>query len=426
MSWLGYVSTFIAIAWLLFSAGQAVLVLSYCRCLSRDDSQDDHDEAPYCPPAAVILCLRGADPSLSRCLDGLANQEYATYRLYVVVDDSQDPAISEFEAAKSEFATEPVLLSIPEISKSRSLKCSALLTAFEQIKSDAFDPQVIALVDADIECDPYWLADLVTPLKDNSIGAASGNRWFDPLEPTVGSNVRQIWNAAAVVQMYHYNIAWGGSLAFRSELIENKQFVDPLKEGFCEDTGMHGVLSKLGLKLLRVPNLIMNCHEATTIWDSRSFINRQLFNARLYHQKWPFVAAHGIAGLLLNVMTALLVIGSLCVGSLYWFAPLAAWLFYQVCNLSLLAAITSVNKKIVDQRSHGPRPGKWSFTKYVLGVLATQVLHGIVVVRAMTQKEVTWRGIRYAVTHGTDVRMLGYHPFSTSSSDHESSELSIE
>ena len=51
------------------------------------------------------------------------------------------------------------------------------------------------------------------------MGVASGNRWYMPAEATAGSLVRYLWNAAAVVQMYWYGIAWGGSLAFKTKLL---------------------------------------------------------------------------------------------------------------------------------------------------------------------------------------------------------------
>src|SRR5262245_60372909 len=47
---------------------------------------------PRCPKAAVILCLRGADPSLSDCLQAIASQDYPNYEVRVVVDCHEDPA----------------------------------------------------------------------------------------------------------------------------------------------------------------------------------------------------------------------------------------------------------------------------------------------------------------------------------------------
>ena len=44
------------------------------------------------PKAAVLLCLRGADPSLPTCLRRLLRQDYPDYELFVAVDSKSDPA----------------------------------------------------------------------------------------------------------------------------------------------------------------------------------------------------------------------------------------------------------------------------------------------------------------------------------------------
>ena len=46
-------------------------------------------------PVAVILPLRGADPSLPGCLQGLLNQSYASFTLHIVLDRADDPAVKQ-------------------------------------------------------------------------------------------------------------------------------------------------------------------------------------------------------------------------------------------------------------------------------------------------------------------------------------------
>jgi len=60
------------------------------------------------PPAAaeVVLCLRGADPSLAPALCALASQTYpGPWRLLVVVDSREDPAWSVAEEQISRLET---------------------------------------------------------------------------------------------------------------------------------------------------------------------------------------------------------------------------------------------------------------------------------------------------------------------------------
>src|ERR1051326_5307030 len=50
-----------------------------------------------CPNVVVILCLRGADPSLDACLQGLLHQDYPHYHVHIVVDHRDDPAWSRVQ-----------------------------------------------------------------------------------------------------------------------------------------------------------------------------------------------------------------------------------------------------------------------------------------------------------------------------------------
>src|SRR5690349_5387235 len=45
-----------------------------------------------CGRAAIVLCLRGADPFLHRCLTGILTQDYPDFEVLIVVDNRDDPA----------------------------------------------------------------------------------------------------------------------------------------------------------------------------------------------------------------------------------------------------------------------------------------------------------------------------------------------
>jgi cellulose synthase/poly-beta-1,6-N-acetylglucosamine synthase-like glycosyltransferase len=44
------------------------------------------------PSVAVIVPLRGADPSLAACLRGVLRQDYPRYRVRIMIDSPSDPA----------------------------------------------------------------------------------------------------------------------------------------------------------------------------------------------------------------------------------------------------------------------------------------------------------------------------------------------
>ena len=83
---------------------------------------------------------------------------------------------------------------------------------------------MVALLDADTIPHRTWLRELVAPLADPRVGAATGNRWYMPAEAGWAGLVRYLWNAAAVVQMYCYGIAWGGTLALKRACSANPTY----------------------------------------------------------------------------------------------------------------------------------------------------------------------------------------------------------
>jgi cellulose synthase/poly-beta-1,6-N-acetylglucosamine synthase-like glycosyltransferase len=206
------------------------------------------------PKVAIALCLRGADPFLSQCLQALLKQNYPNYELKIIVDSLQDPAW-EIASKISQQTAIPVQIEPLRIRhQTCSLKCSSLIQAVSDLDEDC---EVIALVDADTIPHPNWLRELVSPLENSEIGATTGNRWYVPVGNHWGTFCRYIWNVVAVGQMYIYQIPWGGSLAMKTELFRQTPLLKQWEQAFCEDTMLLPTLQKLGLKLETVPSLIM-------------------------------------------------------------------------------------------------------------------------------------------------------------------------
>ena len=70
-----------------------VQVLGACRFalryLPQADTSVDQDQFPR---TTVLLCIRGLDPSLLHCLNGLLDQDYSNYDIRIIVDSADDPA----------------------------------------------------------------------------------------------------------------------------------------------------------------------------------------------------------------------------------------------------------------------------------------------------------------------------------------------
>lgn len=408
---------------------QAIYVWLYLRHLRQKPSfSRPEDGAPWQPQTAVILCLRGTDPSLPACLKRLLNLGYSNYQLHLVFDDHDDPAFKLCQQVEAEIesAIATYYHVVQDHGSNRSLKCSALITSILELDETV---EVVALVDADAIVDKDWLDKLVAPLADPTIGATTGNRWFAPLGSGIGTTLRKIWNGAALPQMSLYRIAWGGSLALRREVIGRCELLDHWSTAFCEDTMLSSKLGEYDLQVYRVPDLIIVNQESTTLWDALAWIGRQLLTVRLYHRGWTWVLAHALLGAVCLFIPPLIALWFLI---RFEFAPmgivLLATAVCQLINLVLIQLIEVGNRTRIhraQRSSHAsdivdasvaepPMRDLGPFCVTPAGLFAfvlLQIFYPFLAIGAALQQRVRWRGIDYRIGSKKRIEMVEYRRF---------------
>ena len=390
---------------------QAVLVLNYQSFMRRgiEDRFIEPDSGDaFTPKVAVVLCVRGEDPTLIECLSGIIGQDYPDFQLHVAFDSEHDPGatvVRDFFEGHHHQARLYFFDALTEC----SLKCSGISHIVESLDHSF---EVVAFIDADAVVDENWLAELVRPLDDEATGAATGNRWFTPTDDDTGSLVQQTWNAAAVVQMQAYDIAWGGSLAIRRDVIDRCELVQRWRESFCEDTVLSKAFRRSGYRIARVPGLVIDNQENNDLDGTYDWIVRQLLTVRLHHTHWFDVMTHGLATGVATIVVPVLAI--VCVASGNFAAANAAfrvWILYQVVNVVLLWLIGRSNKFALQARP-GFRPddhdNQASLSNRIWAGLVTQWAHPMATFAAMTATRTTWRGASYAVL-GNRVRLINFN-----------------
>lgn len=458
--------------------GQALLVLGLTRRLRRPPPSPLPDAD--CPRAAVVLCLRGADPFLPTCLDGLFAQDHPDFLVRIVIDHADDPAmpmvreclarngIGQDDLVENGIAKQGIakqgtakngdakngdakkgdakkgdgtqharrvhVSALDEVRDDCSRKCAALVQAIASLPEEI---EVVALLDADVVPHPSWLRELCQALQPPDVGAATGNRWYQPSCPNVAALVRYQWNAAAIVQMYWYHIAWGGTLALKRSAIRAAGLLDKWRQAFCEDTMTHGALRDVGLRVEFVPSLMMVNRESCTLRGCLSWVRRQLFVARLYHAAWWLVVAHGLGTGVAIVATIAVFFESMFVawrssssvsadpasGSIAASDSFAAALLlgttligYFGGLLLLLVALETSVRKIMKWRGE---PTGWlgvgNLAKLVFATGITQAIYPLVLISAMMLRHVTWRGLDYDVAGPWRIRLTRYAPFGAGS-----------
>ena len=265
------------------------------------------------------------------------------------------------------------------------------------------------------KCIPHssWLRELAIALVPANVGAATGNRWYMPERCSQGAMIRYVWNAAAVVQMYWYSIAWGGTLAIKLDSIRKAGLIDRWSRSLCEDTMLRQQLGSIGQKVAFVPSLMMVNREDCSVRSFVPWVRRQLLTAKLYHPIWLAVAAHGISSAMVLLWgwlfcLTLLIRGELAMAGQVWFAMLA----FQTCLTLMIPWIESSVARMLRLRGEET---DWqrdlSWLRFYWSVSATQWVYTWALLSCLFVKAVDWRGIRYNIAGSWNIKMLQYRPF---------------
>jgi hypothetical protein len=366
------------------------------------------------PRVAVILPLRGADPSLHGCLRGLLEQDYPRYSLRIVIDSLTDPAwdlVPQFLAEGHGPNVDVRVSALRRPCDTCTLKPSAQMQAVAELDESV---EVIALIDADAVPPRNWLRTLVAPLADPRVGGATGVRWFAPARPTWGALVRHLWNAGSQPQMNAFAIPWGGTLALRASLFREGGLLQEWRRSFCDDSGAGDLLRRRGLRLRFLPALTMvNC-ESIDLRCCCRFIRRQLLCPRLDLGHWPVILAANV-GLSLALGTAAgLAVAGLWTGHRPW----AAWfggalaLYFGGLMAALFLAERLI-RSLVRRRGQELPPPVFHWRACVAAVLA-HAIHIGCLAAAVCARRVAWRGVEYRVGGPKRVRLGEYRAFGRS------------
>jgi hypothetical protein len=363
------------------------------------------------PHAAVLLCLRGADPALPACLGALVELDYPSYEVVIIVDDLDDPAWQVLQDALGARDRPRVRVRVEVLHRpleTCSLKLSAQVQALDGLDGRC---RVVALIDADVVPDRGWLRALVAPFRDERVGASTGFRWYTPQDTRWGTLVRYWWNFASVCHMIAFGVPWGGSLAWHLGRVGRDRLRRQLAHSFSEDTSTAPLLRALGQRLAMVPEATMVCPETIDLPRCVAFIRRQLLCVRLHHPHWNAIVLLSAAwGAALAATVALVGLLPLC-GLAVWAAwPAALLLVFPLAALTALGRVERHLRQRARRRGEPFRglPLSWR----ALPTLAlTAAINVACLVSAHCLRHVSWRGIDYDIDPDGTVHRGPYRPF---------------
>jgi glycosyltransferase involved in cell wall biosynthesis len=401
----------VVVFWVLLGlvVGQGLMVSRYVWALCRWKRGAIAER--QCPKVAVILCVRGPDPFLAACVRNLLAQDYPQYDVRVVIDSREDPAWQVIEeVVRREQATNVALLPLRDRRGTCSLKIAGMLQGISTLDESH---EVVALLDSDTVPHRTWLRELVAPLADERVAAAAGNRWYMPAAASWGSLIRYLWNAAAVVQMYWYGIAWGGSLVLRTSVFRESDLLDRLGHAFGEDSTICRTLARQKLRAAFVPSAMMVNRETCNVAGFFRFVVRQLLTVRLHNPWWWAVVGHGIVTSAAQAVAAALLLVGLWTG--HWEAAAragGALALYLAAMVLLGTPMEVCVRRIVRARGE---PADWltplTMAKILPAIPGTQAVYFAGLVATMFVRQHRWRGIVYRFGGGQKVRVIVDRPY---------------
>lgn len=364
-------------------------------------------DSDWTPRAAVVLCVRGFDPALEACVLGLLNQDYGNFIIHVVVDSSQDPAWAPLNAWQKEFGSDRLRLSVLRNRRNTcSLKCSSLVQAIDDLDGSF---EVIALIDADVSPLRNWLRELVAPLADAEVGLSTGNRWFEPAGKRWGTKVRAVWNAGAIVQMFNFEIPWGGSLAMRRSDVEQHRITDNWSRSFNDDVILRDLFHQAGQRIHCVRQLLMINREEVSLAKLWDWTLRQCMMAWHYHRNARQVCGFNAA---VSLLTVAHLVGLLFYWSIGQSASAVALLVglggYLLSMIGLYLWIEHLAQKLLRMQQQTAATMNWS----VLWMLPLgHLVHVYSSLSVIFRRTVQWRGVRYRIHAPLRIEVLSDAPF---------------
>jgi ceramide glucosyltransferase len=359
----------------------------------------------FTPFASVIAPCRGLESGLRENVAALLNQDYPAYEIIFVTDQPDDPSLRVIEETANRESTGRVdaRVVIAGYATDSGQKVHNLRAAVLEV-----DPRSEALVFVDSDARPHsgWLKSLVALLSDETIGAATGYRWFIPVKGGLASQLRSVWNASiasALGERVDKNFCWGGSTAIRRSVFDKLQIRERWRGTVSDDFTMTRVLQEAKLPIHFVPACLVASFGDCGWTELFEFTNRQLKITRVYAPHlWKPVL---IGSLLFSVVFfgGFVLIGAREILRLSYAAPLIMLLL--IYALGAAKAYIRFSAVTIPLGNHKKLLSK-SLTSHLLLWPVASALYLCNAIAAAFSRRIKWRSIVYELKSATEAVII--------------------
>ncbi|MBN1393911.1 MAG: glycosyltransferase [Pirellulales bacterium] len=388
----------VVIVWSLLLALQTWEHRRYVRSCIRDIGRHQ----PIGRVALFAPC-KGLDLEMETNLRALLEQDYDNYEATFIVENTDDPAYPAIRRAMASHPWVPTRVVVAGQAIDCGQKVHNLRVATEHISRRV---KYLTFVDSDARPRPEWLRMMVARLNEPGWGAVTGYRWFTPDRASAANALVYSMNCdvlSLLTRSSHYLI-WGGSWAIRREVFDAVRMRDEWQGTLSDDLVASRVMQRHRLPVRFEPACVVASPLDQPLRKSLSFIRRQYLIARLYTFNWWFFS------LVSATFTNLVWLGNL--GVLAWslltgspppWIPLAAAATLYLVTVYRGALRQSLVKTYFP---HWERASRRIQRCDVWANPLVELFHWIGVASASVGRWIDWRGIRYYVLPGGQVKKI--------------------
>jgi ceramide glucosyltransferase len=381
--------------------------LNFAAYVRRESARPLPDFSPF---VSVIAPCRGLEEGLAENIHTLFQQDYPAYEILFVTDRANDLSLNLIEEMrKTEAGAGRVSSSI--IVAGDAFDCGQKVHNLRVAVSKT-DPrsEIFVFVDTDVRPQSDWLRSLVAPLADESIGAASGYRWFIPAGGGLASQLRSVWNASiasALGEREDKNFCWGGSTAMRRTIFERLGIRERWRGTISDDFTLTRVLQEAKLPIHFVPACLVPSFAACSPGELLEFTNRQLKITRVY-------AAHLWKPVLIgSLLFCAVFFGGLAlvIARLVLSLPSAAVLLtlLVIYALGVAKAYVRLQAVAIPLASYRKQLSR-SLPAHLLLWPVASALYLCNAVTAPFSRRIKWRGITYELNSATEAVIISRAP----------------
>ena len=193
--------------------------------------------------ALVIVPCKGRDYTLDENLKGIMANLNGNWKAVAVVDTEDDLAVQSIRGSGMEMI----------ISDNSCSRCSGKVRAIASAIDHFPDFPVYVIADSDILPDGDWLRLLLAPMSLERTGISTTFPYFRPAGG-FWSFVKLVWGfvGQGMMESRITRFGWGGSLAFRSELLKGTG-LDFFRSYVSDDVALTKLCKKAALDIAYVP-----------------------------------------------------------------------------------------------------------------------------------------------------------------------------